>query len=240
MSLPHIIIYTDGSCRGNPGPGGWGALVATPDHVTELGGREAHTTNNRMELVAAIRALGFVRDLGDAFQIDMRPDSKYTINGITSWVFGWQKNGWRNNQKEPVLNRELWEELVRVVSDLEMSGSKISWTYARGHAGIPGNERADEIATTYADGNTPELFNAARATYPVSLELTTPNLPPHAKKKTPKSAKAYSYLSLVGGVLTKHATWAECERVVKGAPGAKFKKTHSADDEKAVIASWGL
>lgn len=242
MKNPDIIIYTDGSSRGNPGPGGWGAIVATHEFVTEHGGREAHTTNNRMELIAAIEALAVVRNLGSAFTVDVRPDSRYVINGITSWVFGWQKNGWVNSQKEDVLNRDLWEMLVEVVSDLEMSGSKLSWNYTPGHAGIPGNDRVDAIATSYADGETPELYRGARDAYEVDLSLTTPDESKLAQKKskTKNTGKAYSYLSLVDGKLMKHATWAECEKRVKGTPGAKFKKATSADDERAIVTAWKL
>ena len=244
MSHPHIIIYTDGSSRGNPGPGGWGAIVATHERVTELGKGDRHTTNNKMELLAAIESLGYVRDLGSAFTIDVRADSRYVINGITSWVFGWQKNGWKNSQKEEVMNRELWEALVSVVADLTMSGSKISWNYTPGHAGIAGNDRADEIATMCADGEDPELYEGERSSYGVDLV-------PHAgdpeklaakklKSKSSSSVKAYSYVSLVDGFIMKHATWVECEKRVKGTAGAKFKKSTSAADEKAILASWGF
>lgn len=244
MSHPHVIIYTDGSSRGNPGPGGWGAIVATADHVVEMGKGDRHTTNNKMELLAAIESLGFVRDLGSAFAIDVHPDSRYVINGITSWVFGWQKNGWKNSKKEDVLNRDLWEALAGVVADLQMSGSKISWNYTPGHAGIAGNDRADEIATKCADGENPNLYNGARSGYEVDLAFHTGDPAKLAlkksKSKTSSSVKAYSYVSLVGGKLMKHTTWTECEKRVKGTPGAKFKKSTSARDEKAIIASWGL
>lgn len=238
----HIIIYTDGSSRGNPGPGGWGAIVATHTRVVELGGGDRHTTNNKMELMAAIESLDFVRSLGDAFVIDMRPDSRYVINGITSWVFGWQKNGWINSQKDEVLNRDLWEALVQIISDLEMSGSKISWTYTPGHAGIPGNERADEIATSFADEVKPDLYDGTREAYTYDLDPTKadPKKLVQKKSKSSSSAKAYSYLSLVDGKLMKHATWAECEHRVKGVKGAKFKKSISATDEQAIISSWNL
>ena len=238
----HIIIYTDGSSRGNPGPGGWGAIVATHERVIELGGGDRHTTNNKMELLAAIESLDLVRSLGDAFVIDVRPDSRYVINGITSWVFGWQKNGWKNSQKEDVLNRDLWEALVQVVSDLEMSGSKISWTYTPGHAGIPGNERADEIATSFADEVEQELYDGPRSDYAFDLTVHKADEKKLAQKKTKSSSsvKAYSYLSLVDGQLMKHGTWVECEKRVKGVKGAKFKKSVSASDEQKIISSWNL
>lgn len=245
MKSPDIIIYTDGSSRGNPGPGGWGAIVATEERVVELGGGGKHTTNNKMELASAIEALGFVRDLGSAFRIDMRADSSYVINGITKWVFGWQKNGWRNSQKEEVANRDLWEALADVVADVQMSGSKIAWSYTPGHAGIPGNERADEIATTYADSKKPKLFDGPRDEYAIDLADNEPSQEIKKQKKSPEEKarqkmKAYSYLSLVGDKLVKHTTWAECEKRVKRVKGAKFKKAVSAEDERAIIRSWGI
>ena len=189
MKLPEIIIYTDGSSRGNPGPGGWGTMVATAELVVELGGGENHTTNNRMELMAAIASLSFVRDLGNAYTIDMRADSSYVINGITKWVAGWERNGWMNSKKEAVLNRDLWEELARAVSDVQMSGSKISWRYTPGHSGIPGNERADVIATEYADGKTPKLFNGARTEYDVDLNNLEVDAKSPKQKKSPDKSK---------------------------------------------------
>ena len=257
MKSPDIIIYTDGSSRGNPGPGGWGAIVATKERVVEIGAGDKHTTNNKMELTACISALSLVRSLGSAFTVDVRADSNYVINGITKWVYGWQKNGWMNSKKEEVLNRDLWEALVLVVSDLQMSGCKILWRYTQAHVGIPGNERADEIATLCADSKRPKLFDGARSAYEVDIisvepteeikKVTSKGLTRHdfAKSKSPaekarQKMKAYSYLSLVKGKLYKDATWGACEKRVKGVPGVKFKKAISALDERAIIKTWGI
>lgn len=239
-----IIIYTDGSSRGNPGPGGWGAIIATCEIVAEIGNGDSHTTNNKMELSAAIESLCFVRNLGNKYTIDVRADSSYVINGITKWVKGWEKNGWMNSKKEEVLNRDLWEALAEVVADLQMSGCKISWNYTPGHAGIEGNDRADVIATMFADKEDPKLFNGPKSEYNVDLV-------PHAgdpkllaakktKSKSNSGVKAYSYLSLVNGKLMKHTTWAECEKRVKGVKAVKFKKAVSADDECAIMRAWGV
>lgn len=242
--LPEIIIYTDGSSRGNPGPGGWGVIVATHDTVVELGARDAHTTNNKMELSAAIAALEYVRDLGNAYTIDMHVDSQYVINGITKWVAGWVRNNWVSSKKEEVLNRDLWEPLAQVVADLQMSGCKINWNYVPGHAGVEGNDRVDVIATMYADDDVPELFDGLRSDYKVDLVAHAGDPKLLASKKTKSKSnsgvKAYSYLSLVGGKLEKHTTWAECEKRVKGVKGTKFKKAISASDESAIIKSWGM
>lgn len=242
--LPEIIIYTDGSSRGNPGPGGWGAIIATPERVMEIGARDAHTTNNKMELTAAIKALEYARDLGDAFAIGLHVDSQYVINGITKWVAGWERNGWMTSKKEEVLNRDLWEPLARAVADLEMSGCKISWNHIPGHAGVGGNNRVDVIATMFADDECPELFDGLREDYEVDLvpHQGDPRLLAlkKSKSKSKSGVKAYSYLSLVGGKLEKHSTWAECEKRVKGVKGTKFKKSTSADDEQAIMRSWGV
>ncbi|MGB2580448.1 MAG: RNase H family protein [Minisyncoccia bacterium] len=245
MKSPDIIIYTDGSSRGNPGPGGWGAIVATNERVIELGAGNRHTTNNKMELSAAISALSYVRDIGGEYTIDMHVDSQYVINGITKWVAGWERNGWINSKKEEVLNRDLWEPLAEVVADLQMSGCKISWQYTPGHAGIEGNDRADIIATMFADEEDPKLFTGERSEYEVDLvpHAGDPKLLAAKKSKSKSSSsgvKAYSYLSLINGKLEKHTTWAECEKRVKGIKGTKFKKAVSADDEKIIMRSWGL
>ena len=244
MKLPEIIIYTDGSSRGNPGPGGWGAIVATEERVVELGKGDRHTTNNKMELTAAIEALSFVRDIGGEYSIGMFVDSQYVINGITKWVAGWERNGWMSSKKEEVLNRDLWEPLARAVADLQMSGCKISWNYTPGHAGIAGNDRADIIATMCADEEDPKLFDGVRSAYEVDLiaHAGDPKLlaAKKTKSKSNSGVKAYSYLSLVNGKLEKHSSWADCEKRVKGVKGTKFKKSVSAEDERAIIKSWSI
>ena len=133
-----IIVYTDGACSGNPGPGGWGALVINGDERTELHGGDKNTTNNQMELTAVIKALEFV---GEAKNIDLWTDSQYVKNGITEWIVSWKKNGWKNSQKKAVKNKELWIKLD------ELNESKsISWNWVKGHNGHVENERVDELA----------------------------------------------------------------------------------------------
>ncbi|HEU5114163.1 MAG TPA: ribonuclease HI [Candidatus Paceibacterota bacterium] len=228
-----VTIFTDGSSRGNPGPGGWGAIIRTSDEVIELGGGEDMTTNNRMELSAAINALAYVdeNDLGES--VVVQSDSKYVIKGITEWVSGWKRNGWKTAAKKDVENRDLWEAL-----SFASSGLKIEWKYVEGHAGHPGNERCDEIATSFADKRDPHLFEGDRKIYTIDLDAEP--VASAASKKRSSSAKAYSYLSLVDGVLEIHKTWAECEARVKGVKGAKFKKSISAEDEKAITKEWGM
>ncbi|MEN9551870.1 MAG: hypothetical protein RI935_247 [Candidatus Parcubacteria bacterium] len=174
-------MYTDGSSRGNPGPGGWGAILIINrqetadnreyedvDEVIELGGGEKLTTNNRMELMGAIEGLGHVTsysslvtdESGEKLQasnyklvtsVEVCTDSEYVKKGITEWINGWIAKGWKTSTKKPVLNQDLWEQLYKEEKRLKDAGVKVVWTYVPGHAGIPLNERADVIATSYAD-----------------------------------------------------------------------------------------
>jgi ribonuclease HI len=136
--LPFVEIATDGACKGNPGPGGWGAVLRQGAREREMSGAEALTTNNRMELMAAIMAL---RALKKPCRVELSTDSKYLMDGITKWVFGWQKNGWRTADKKPVKNGELWQALIEAARP-----HKIEWKWVKGHAGHPDNERADQLA----------------------------------------------------------------------------------------------
>ncbi|WP_321449062.1 ribonuclease HI [uncultured Cohaesibacter sp.] len=136
--MSKVTIYTDGACSGNPGPGGWGALLTMGEHEKELCGGEANTTNNRMELTAAIEALNA---LTRACDVDLYTDSQYVKGGITGWIYGWKKNGWKTAAKKPVKNAELWQAL-----DDALKRHKVEWHWVKGHAGHDGNERADELA----------------------------------------------------------------------------------------------
>ena len=133
-----VVVYTDGACKGNPGPGGWGALLVCDGREKEIFGGETQTTNNRMELVAVIRAL---EALTRGCDVDLYVDSQYVKNGMESWIHGWKKNGWRTSDRKPVKNAELWREL-----DALARMHRIRWHWVRGHAGTPGNHRADELA----------------------------------------------------------------------------------------------
>ena len=137
-SRPHVTIYTDGACSGNPGPGGWGALLRYGNHEKELSGGESQTTNNRMELTAAIRAL---QALTRPCRIDFYTDSEYLRQGITQWMRNWKRRGWKTAAKKPVKNQDLWREL-----DAAIQGHEITWHWVRGHAGQRENERVDRLA----------------------------------------------------------------------------------------------
>jgi ribonuclease HI len=151
-TLPHVIIHTDGACSGNPGPGGWAAILAFSDREKELKGGELLTTNNRMELMAAIAAL---EALKRPCRVDLHTDSQYLRSGITSWITKWKQNGWRTADKKPVKNADLWRRLDAALSDHD-----IRWHWVRGHAGHDINERADLLAR----GAIADIRNSAKAT----------------------------------------------------------------------------
>jgi len=138
LSLTRVEIFTDGACKGNPGPGGWGAIVRSGAHEKEMSGGEPLTTNNRMELMAAIRAL---EALKRPCEVVVHTDSIYVRDGISKWIHGWQKNGWRTADKKPVKNAELWQALLAAAAP-----HKVEWRWVKGHAGHPENERADRLA----------------------------------------------------------------------------------------------
>ncbi|MCI0565880.1 ribonuclease HI [bacterium] len=239
METQKITIFSDGSSLGNPGPGGWGAIIAFgKERVVELGGREPHTTNNRMELTAIRDALSFItNDPGDT---DIHTDSAYTINGITKWHFGWEKSGWVTKEKTEVLNRDLWEEIIRFKKAREKK-YKVIWNHVGGHVGVAGNERTDEIATSFARGESPNLFRGLFVDYPYRIYDTREDETKRTARRTSKThsrAQAYSYVSMVSGKIVIHKTWAECEKRVKGTALAKFKKALSKEDEERIIASW--
>jgi ribonuclease HI len=142
-SLPEVEIWTDGACKGNPGPGGWGALLRSGGHERELFGGEELTTNNRMELQAVIEAL---RALNKPCKVTAHVDSLYVMIGIQKWIAGWKRNGWKTASRPPVKNEDLWREL-----DAEVARHEIRWVWVKGHAGDEGNERADALANQGVD-----------------------------------------------------------------------------------------
>lgn len=145
-SAPPVIIYTDGACLGNPGPGGWAAILRYGKHEKELSGRFRQTTNNRMEMHAAIEALN---GLKRPCAVELFTDSSYLRNGITKWVKGWQRNGWRTASKQPVKNQDLWKALLAAVERHREAGG-VEWRWTKGHAGDEYNERADSLAGSAA------------------------------------------------------------------------------------------
>lgn len=202
-----ITIYTDGSSRGNPGPGGWGAILMVDrqqttdnreceniDEVIELGGSEKLTTNNRMELMGALRGLAEIgdnrqqraektiqnsgslsSDICHLTSVEVCTDSQYVKKGMTEWIDGWIKKGWKGSTKKPVLNQDLWEALKKEEDRLKALGAKVIWTYVPGHAGVMMNERADVIATACADSvmdggaSNLQLYRGPRSEYPIDV-----------------------------------------------------------------------
>ncbi|WP_106268733.1 ribonuclease HI [Isoptericola halotolerans] len=141
--MPIVEMWTDGACKGNPGLGGWGALLKSGEHAKELFGGEKLTTNNRMELTAVVEAL---RALKQPSAVTVHTDSSYVMNGMKTWIAGWKRNGWTTSAKKPVKNVDLWQAL-----DAEVGRHQVSWVWVKGHAGDPGNERADQLANDGVD-----------------------------------------------------------------------------------------
>ena len=156
MSLSEVVIYTDGACRGNPGPGGWGAVLISGKHEKDLWGAEGHTTNNRMELLGAIEALNA---LTKPCRVKLHTDSKYVMQGITEWIAGWKRRGWLTADKKPVKNEDLWRRL-----DEARLRHEVKWFWVKGHAGDEMNERADALANRAID----EMLGIGRA--PVDVD----------------------------------------------------------------------
>jgi ribonuclease HI len=247
MSGDRIVVFCDGAAKGNPGPGGWGVVIATPDgQVVEMGGAAAHTTNNKMELTAAIQGLTAIA--GIEGPVTVYTDSSYVIKGISEWIWGWRRRGWKTAEGNDVLNQDLWQALDALASARGRGG--ISWQYVRGHSGIPGNERVDAIADGLARGQQIAFYRGPLIGYTVPIfDLPDDTSVPKRRAAAPGSASAggrsssskaaaYSYLSLVDGTPMRHATWADCERRVKGRSGARYKKAISAADESAILRDW--
>lgn len=239
-----VRIFTDGACSGNPGPGGWGAIIVTPDRrVKEMGGGQPATTNNRMELMGAIASLKHVSEV--AAPVDLYTDSTYVIHGITRWVHGWKRNGWTKAGGGSVLNRDLWEALDLLNSGRKKTGP-VEWKYVRGHSGNPGNERVDAISVAYSLKHPIELFEGPLDEYDIDVaEVQAESVTSGGAEKTASKASGGAkgkpiYLSLLDGVLQRHDTWRECEARVKGKPNARYRKATSPAEESAILSGWGV
>ncbi len=235
------LIYCDGACSGNPGPGGWGAVLKKAEGtISELGGAAEATTNNRMEITAVTESLRFLSDsLGGHSPVEVKifTDSRYVIQGITQWVYGWQKKNWMTATGTPVVNRDLWEILLVVWKRIK-GQTKVTLDYVPGHSGIAGNERADEIATGFAKNQKRNLFHGEASDYDIPLELPSADAIAVPKKKN--AGKAMGYLSLVDGKACRHETWAQCEKRVKGKAKALYRKYTSAEEESQILRAWGV
>ena len=233
------LAFTDGSSRGNPGPGGWGAIVLRNGRVTELCGAERRTTNNRMELQAAIEALARTEHPDSATIVT---DSSYVANRASTRLDGWAANDWKTKTKQEGKNVDLWERIL-VLSE----GRVVRWRVVAGHAGHSANERCDQLATAAADGIPATLFSGPAERYPFPLRSPKIETPGPRRlgavgsgASSRSTGKAYSYLSLVDGVAQRHQSWAECHDRVKGVANARFRKARSADEEDSILAGWGV
>lgn len=222
---PDVVIHTDGACSGNPGPGGWAAVVEKTQGFEELGGREEHTTNNRMEMRGVLEGLKRV-ELGERAHVVT--DSRYLLDGITRWIHAWKRRGWCKADGSEVLNRDLWESLDALA---QTHGKNLTWEHVRGHAGHDLNERCDVIATSFARNEDPDL-RAGPGPWGGTL------VPARGAKTA--SCAFPCYLSLVDGVPALHVTWAECEARVRGAGGARHRKIRSDGERQAALAAWGV
>jgi len=215
------MIYTDGASSGNPGSGGWGAIIIDPQqYVYELGDAYPYTTNNEMEIVAALNALKSLKNW--ECPILIYTDSRYLIQSITQWIHLWKKNDWKNSQKKPVIHLQLWKEF------LQFPLHQIQWFHVPGHQGYLGNERADAIAVAFSKGKCPSLFKGPLQKYPYlknSHSLTT-----HASYPC--------YLAWINGKLKRYSSWKECEYEIKYQSKIPFKKVKSPEEENLVLENW--
>jgi ribonuclease HI len=247
-----LTVYTDGASRGNPGPGGWAAVILTgtkdSDSAMEIAGNATRATNNQMELAGVEAVLSDAGALAWDGDIVLYSDSMYVINGLTKWAKGWERNGWITSAKTPVENKGQWQNLLLLMKEY---GSRISIEKVKGHAGDLYNERCDELAVAAALGKNPVLYSGSIKDYRMFLdengysEISAGKLSAAPKKKASSSSAkkgeaAYSYVSMVDGIVHADKTWAACEARVKGKKGAKYKKVFSKDEETDLIQDYTL
>jgi ribonuclease HI len=239
-----LFAFTDGSSRGNPGPGGFGAILldSGKSWVDEFGGSSKRTTNNEMELLAVVVILRKLSSMTSPVPATLYSDSSYVVQGASAWVHGWKKRGWKTATNGDIANLDLWQELEQL-----QKGLKITYVHIRGHVGIEGNERCDQIATEFADNNASALYNGAASGYSLYSKLLyshehgmTPDAAMLGKREssTKKSApKNGWYLSLVDGVAKRHELWEECKARVHGV-SARYKKVSTRAEEDRIAQEW--
>ncbi len=249
-----VLVFADGACSGNPGPGGWAAVVfqrrepLEDSEVVELAGFKDDTTNNRMELTAVGKALRHLERVPGPVAI--YTDSSYVINGLTKWIHGWKKGGWKKSGGEAVANAQFWKRLLELIESRAAAAlGGAEFHYVPGHSGVTGNERCDALAVECSKGGRPALFTGRYGDYLQRFGMDLfdwiveaadfgvnggSRTPPVRGKKGPPV-----YLSLVDGKVERHATWSECEARVKGRSGAKFKKCRDDAEAARVMREWG-
>lgn len=223
--MSQTLVFTDGASRGNPGPSGWGAVIALDDLVHEIGEGIAEGTNNEAELQAVVSALSWLDKQKEVERVEIYSDSTYVISGATSWIYGWRKRGWETKTGDPIKNKQLWQQFDQLRANVSF---EIFFHKVKGHASIPANERADDIATTFADADTPDLYHGDRESYSVSLDPE-----PAYLDQSPL------YFSLVDGVARKHTSWEDCQNRVSG-ESAKYKKVRTVAERDELLAEWGI
>jgi coproporphyrinogen III oxidase len=226
-----VVAFTDGASSGNPGPGGWGAVIATGDgQIIEIGGREKDVTNNQMELRAAIESLRLVQR--QRKPVLLLTDSRYVTDGITNWIAGWKRRGWSRKQKGvsvPVANVGLWKEL-----DAINNAMQVRWQHVPGHAGVAGNDRADRIAVAFSRDADITLYVGSESDYPADIRRLPEDMEQRSKKNP------MGYLSLAGGEWVLHKSWEACKLRAESNPGTRYKKVYSDAHLREVLASWGV
>lgn len=233
-----LTIYTDGASRGNPGPGGWGAVILVDGYVMEIAGSAKNATNNQMELQAVLETLSDSGARAHKGEVMVYSDSSYVVKGLTSWVYGWDKKGWVTMAKTPVENKAIWQNLLVLLKEY---GSRLSIEKVKGHAGDLYNERCDELAVAAALGKKETYFKGSQKDYDkflVEIGTTVKKVSPKKKKKD--TGPAYSYVSFVNGKVYADKTWKECETRVKGTKGAKYQKVFSKAEETSLVQDYTL
>jgi ribonuclease HI len=227
-----FTLITDGACMKNPGPGGWGLIFVAPDgHVTEYGGHDPESTNNRMELAGYYKGLQetYRRAKANALTsgvIHLIADSKYVLDGAEKYIHGWKRNGWKTSTGGDVKNQDYWEQIDKGYAALKTFNFKFKYELVKGHSGNEGNERADQIAVAFSRGEGITLYDGPLADYPVSIVSGPPF--------------EMVYLCYVDGVLERHKTWDTCQKRVSGKPGARYKKVKNPLEEVETLKLWGL
>ena len=231
--MREFVLYTDGACSGNPGPGGWAFIIFDgEDRVIEKARFVDQTTNNRMEMTALLEGLReFLFQAGESRScaLHIYIDSSYVVNGCTKWIHAWKKRGWKTMDGKDVLNRDLWEILDLVCRSLPVS---TRWNIVPGHSGLPGNEKCDALAVRVQKEQGVHEQVRSVSSYDFDIRRQ-PDLNRFIKKDP-------FYLSYVAGVLERHSSWSECEARVKSRPGARFKKVKNLHEEEETLKSWGL
>ncbi len=232
-----VIVYTDGASRGNPGPGGWAAIIISDKQAVELAGKKDPATNNQMELEAVIQGLTYIEKNFGSVSVELHADSRYVLNGIESWVDGWVRNGWVTMAKKPVENKAQWMKLMK---NRDYFGRSLVLNKVDGHSGHTYNDRCDELAVAAALGKKPHLFKGTKKDYESQLSMTPPKSPIKKSSGSTNKGIAYAYVSLVGGKVYVDKTWPACEKRVKGVKGAKYKKVFSKAEETELVQDYTL